>query len=277
MDVNLTGHRGDALLGARALSFARDIVGAIDDVDFVARMYHHLTQGFSWPGYTEAEAKLLFSETFYSQIRDLAFQSLSRELSKLDGFDYAHRLDFFNAIHQASRLSNMNLVYQRTFFEARYAFCDYALNDFVFSLPVEYRLRDRLYLAVINREIPEVTWVPRDTDERLLTDRRLIREAHGLWQKVHQHVTGRRRRPIHEDPEGWLQRDLCDWAEELLFDPRTLERGIFNPAFLRSIFERHMSGREVHTIGKIAPIMTYEMMLRRFFDESPEYISPNRS
>jgi hypothetical protein len=25
----------------------------------------------------------------------------------------------------------------------------------------------------------------------------------------------------------------------------------------------------VHTIGKIAPIMTYEMMLRKFFDESP--------
>jgi asparagine synthase (glutamine-hydrolysing) len=266
MDVNLTGHRGDGLLGARALGYARDIVGALDDVDFVARMYHHLTQDFSWPGCTEAEAKLLFSETFYSQVRDLAFQSLSRELSRLDGFDYARRLDFFNAIHQGSRLSNMNLVYQRAFLEVRYPFCDYALAEFVSSMPVEYRLGDRLYLAVINREIPEVTWVPRDTDERLLTDRRLVREAHGLWQKVYRRVTGRRRRKIHEDPEGWLRHDLRDWAEELLFDPRTLARGIFNPAFLQSIFERHMSGREVHTIGKIAPIMTYEMMLRRFFD-----------
>jgi asparagine synthase (glutamine-hydrolysing) len=92
---------------------------------------------------------------------------------------------------------------------------------------------------------------------------------------MHRRVTGRRRSTIHEDPEGWLRRDLRDWAEELLFDSHTLERGIFNPAFLRSIFERHMSGREVHTIGKIAPIMTYEMMLRRFFDSPPEYISPN--
>jgi len=277
MDVNLTGYRGDGLLGARPLSFARDIVGAIDDVDFVARMYHHFTQDFSWPGYTEAEAELLFSETFYPRVRDLAFQSFSRELSKIGGFDYARGLNFFNIIHQGSRLSNMNLVYQRAFFEARYAFCDYALNDFVFSMPIEYRLGDRLYLAVINREIPEVTWVPRDTDERLLTDRRLIREAHGLWQKVYRRVTGRRRRTTHEDPEGWLRHDLRDWAEDLLFDSHTLERGIFNPAFLRSIFERHMSGHEVHTIGKIAPIMTYEMMLRRFFDESPEYISSNRS
>ena len=29
---------------------------------------------------------------------------------------------------------------------------------------------------------------------------------------------------------------------------------------------RHQSGLEIHTIGKIAPIMTYEMMLRRFYD-----------
>ncbi len=148
----------------------------------------------------------------------------------------------------------------------RYPFCDYALIDFVYSMPVEYRLKDRLYLVVINREIPAVTWVPRDTDEQLLVDRQWIRQAHGLWQKVCRRITGQQRRIIHEDPEGWLRRDLRDWAEALLFDPRTLERGIFSPAFLRSIFERHMSGHEVHTIGKIAPIMTYEMMLRRFYD-----------
>jgi len=138
-------------------------------------------------------------------------------------------------------------------------------------MPPEYRLHDRLYLDVINREIPAVTWVPRSTDGRLLVNRRFIRQAHGLWQAVRQRVTREHHRIIHEDPEGWLRRDLRDWAEELLFDPRTLARGIFSPVFLRSIFERHMSGHEMHTIGKIAPIMTYEMMLRRFYDESASY------
>jgi asparagine synthase (glutamine-hydrolysing) len=184
----------------------------------------------------------------------------------MQGRSFAQRLGFFNAIYQGARLSNMNLVYQRAFFEVRYPFCDYALSDYVNSMPDDFRLNDRLYLSVINREIPEVTWVPRDTDELLLTDHRLVRGAHGLWQKVRRRVLGRRLRKTHEDPEGWLRRDLRDWAEELLFNQRTLDRGFFNPAFLRSIFERHMSGREVHTIGKIAPIMTLEMMLRRYYD-----------
>jgi asparagine synthase (glutamine-hydrolysing) len=30
--------------------------------------------------------------------------------------------------------------------------------------------------------------------------------------------------------------------------------------------ERHLSGREHWTIGKIAPLITYEMMLRWFVD-----------
>jgi asparagine synthase (glutamine-hydrolysing) len=266
MDVNLTGFQGDGLLGARAATFAQDVITAVDEVDFGARMYGHYTSHFSWPGYTEAEARMLFSESLYPRVRELAFESFLQTLSKTPGADFAQRLDFFNCIHQGTRLSNLNLVYQRAFFEARYPFCDYALNDFVYSLPIDHRLHDRLYLAVINRQIPRLAWVPRDTDERLLIDRPLIREAHGLWQRVRRRVTGRQRPTLHEDPEGWLRRDLRGWAESLLFDRRTLERGLFNPAFLRSIFERHMSGHEIHTIGKIAPIMTYEMMLRRFYD-----------
>lgn len=265
IDVNLTGFNGDQLLGARVVDHARPAVNAVDDLDFASCLFHHCNQDFCWPGITEAEEKFLFSDGFYPLVCDRAFRSLMCELDRLKQFDYVRRLDYLTAIHQGTRLSNLNLVYQRAYFEARYPFCDYVLVDFVYSLPLEYRLGDRLYLAVINREIPQVTWVPRDTDERLLTERRWIREAHGLWQKLHRRVTGQLR-TIHEDPEGWLRRDLRDWAEELLFAPRTLERGIFNPAFLRSIFERHMSGREIHTIGKIAPIMTFEMMLRRFYD-----------
>ncbi len=266
MDVNLTGFNGDQLLGARGVQYAHNAVNAPDDVAFVGQMFYCLNQRFCWPGITEAEEKLLYTPEMYPVMRDRAFESLVRELSKFSRFDRVRQADYFLAIHQGSRLSHLNLVYQRAFLEVRYPFVDYQLMDFVHSVPVEYRLNDRLYLAVLNREIPKVTWVPRDTDERLLTDRRLIREAHGLWQKVRRRTFGRASRKIHEDPENWLRYDAREWAERILFDRRTLERGIFNPAFLRSIFERHMSGREIHTIGKIAPIITFEMMLRRFYD-----------
>jgi len=71
---------------------------------------------------------------------------------------------------------------------------------------------------------------------------------------------------LYADYENYLRSDLREWGESILFDERTLGRGIFSPAFLRSIGARHQSGQEMHTIGKIAPIMTYEMMLRRLHD-----------
>lgn len=266
IDVNLTGFNGDQLLGARAIEHALPTADSVDDLDFSARMYRHFTQDFSWPGLTEIEARFLLTDRFYSQIRDRAFESLTQALTAVEEYEYSRRIDYLAAVHHGNRLSNMNVVYQRAYFEARYPFCDYDLLDWVYSMPTDYRLNDRLYLAVINREIPEVTWIPRDTDGQLLTNHMLIRKTHGMWQRARRRILQDQRRIISEDPEGWLRRDLRSWAEHLLFSPRTLERGFYNPDFLRTLFERHMAGSEVHTIGKIAPIMTYEMMLRRFYD-----------
>ncbi len=266
MDINLTGFNGDQLLGARAIDYAAATRNSVNELDLAARLYGHLTSDFSWPGLTEGEARLLFAEDFYPRIRGLAFDSLMEVLEGSSFEPLERRLEYLLAIYQGSRLSNLNVVFQRAFFEARYPFCDYALVDYVYSMPTNFRMADKLYLAMINREVREVTWVPRDTDEKLLTDRKLIREAHNLWQKVQRRMAREHRFSLHEDPENWLRHDLRDWAEELLFDQRTLNRGFYNPAFLRTLFERHMSGRDMHTVGKLAPIMTFEMMLRSFYD-----------
>ena len=75
-----------------------------------------------------------------------------------------------------------------------------------------------------------------------------------------------RRDTLYADYENYLRGELRSWAEDVLFGRRTAERGIFNSAFLRTLMARHLSGLEEWTIGKIAPVMTYEMMLRRFYD-----------
>jgi asparagine synthase (glutamine-hydrolysing) len=71
---------------------------------------------------------------------------------------------------------------------------------------------------------------------------------------------------LYADYENYIRNGLRDWTEGILFDPRTAERGIFNPDFLHTLMNRHLSRLEEWTIGKIAPVMTYEMMLRRFCD-----------
>ena len=126
--------------------------------------------------------------------------------------------------------------------------------------------------AVINRETPDLAMIPCAKDGLLLTERQLPRGAHALIYKLknrfnwHFYPVFRQIQTLYADYENYLRSDLRAWAEDILFDKRTLGRGVFSPQFVHSIWERHQSGKELHTIGKIAPIMTYEMMLRRFYD-----------
>jgi hypothetical protein len=107
-------------------------------------------------------------------MRDRAFNSMQQELIPFTQYPIPQRLDRIRDIFQRTRLTNLNCVYHRAYFETRYPFCSYTLVDFVQSMPIEYRISDRLYLSVINREIPKVTWVPRDKNDLLLTDHQLI-------------------------------------------------------------------------------------------------------
>lgn len=272
LDVNLMGFNGDQFLGARAVEHATAAVNAPDDLAFLAILYQNFTHDFSWPGLTESEEKLLYRPEMYAQMRERAFESLRQELRPYLRFAPPQRLDYFTTVYQGTRLSNLNAIYMRAFFEVRYPFCDAALSDFVLSMPIEYRLHDRLYLAVISREIPAVTRIPRDTDGLLPTDRQWVRKAHALGRKIDRHLIQplRPHRPawqrLHGDPENWLRNDLGEWAAGILFDPRTTSRAFFDPAFVRSLLERHLRGKELWTVGKVAPLVTFEMMLRRFYD-----------
>ena len=69
---------------------------------------------------------------------------------------------------------------------------------------------------------------------------------------------------LYADYENYLRDDLLPWAEDLLADEKLNEHGIFDPDFVHTLLNRHLSRMEEWTIGKIAPVMTYEMMLNRF-------------
>lgn len=63
--------------------------------------------------------------------------------------------------------------------------------------------------------------------------------------------------------------DLRAWAEGILFDPRARQRGLFDPDTVRALWERHLRGQKLWTIGKIAPLMTIELVLRGLIDDDP--------
>jgi asparagine synthase (glutamine-hydrolysing) len=75
---------------------------------------------------------------------------------------------------------------------------------------------------------------------------------------------------LYADYEEYLRKDLRPWVEELLFGKHSLIRDWFDRAAVRSLWERHLSGRELWTIGKLMPLVTIEQVMRRFFDPASE-------
>jgi asparagine synthase (glutamine-hydrolysing) len=144
--------------------------------------------------------------------------------------------------------------------------------SFCYGLPFELGYDRRLQRAIIAGEMPALARVPYDADELPLTSRNHRRTIAHITKKLksgfHQYVAPifPSRPTLYADYEEWLRTDLHPWAEGILFDERTLGRDIFRPEALRSLMDRHLSGQEEWTIGKIAPIITFEMMLREFYD-----------
>jgi asparagine synthase (glutamine-hydrolysing) len=279
MDVNLTGWDGGTVMGHNDSIEPLQLL-AVNEAALTLRLFYLFNQKYTWPSLTEPEENLLYCTGLRKQMKGLAFDSFQAELAPYLGYRPDVRGEYFYLFNHCRRLTHNFITFTRSHVEVRFPFFDYDLFEFLYSLPAQVRGHRVLYRALIQRETPRLAYIPYDHDEFLPTTRPLIRGSHMLATKLknrfNRHVKPilrlgpgqifSQRPTLYADYENYLRGDLRAWAEDILFDRRTLERGIFSLTFLRSLLDRHLSGLEEWTIGKIAPIMTYELMLRRFYD-----------
>jgi len=271
MDINLIGWDGGTVMGGRVL-IEPLVTEAVDDSALILRLYQRFNQDFTWPSINEAEEYLLFEESIRSEIKGLAFESFKDEFEKYLLYRNDIRGEYFYIDNHCKRLTFNMVAFYRSHIEVRFPYFDYELFSFLHSIPSILRADKRLFRAIIKSETPELSLIPYDHDELLPMPDNLRRKTHSIGVRLKRRISKHiwpvftERPTLYADYEDYLRRDLRSWAEEILFDPRTANRGIFNQAFLRSLMARHCSGLEQWTIGKIAPLITYEMMLRRFID-----------
>ncbi len=268
LEVNLTGFGG----GQSAIDWEQPLLfQAEDDTSFSIRLFQLLSQQTTWPSIDEVEEKFLFSPRLASELRDLAFTSFCSELSKYENLPYYQRAAYFALCNPDRRLFQYYIVFHRSYFEQRFPFYDYPYVEFVYALPPEMLFKRRLRRAIILKMMPELATVPYDKDNLPITAGAGSKLAAILLQKGKSVVN--RLAPVfpqyttlYADYEHWLRYELRTWGEGILLGEQTLQRDLFNPEFLRSIWRRHQAGLEPNIIGKLAPIMSYELMLRRFYD-----------
>lgn len=270
LDVNVTGWGTGNILGN---SWRSPLLNnAVDEWAFLCRFYEFYTQQHTWPGLTEAEERALYAPQVSGQMVGLAFESFQAEVARMANHPFVKRVDYFCVAHHLRRLTQNFVIFNSSHFENRFPAHDYRLFEFLFSYPQVWQFDKQLQQDIVEQINPRLALIPLAQDHLLHTRRRGRRMAHHVVTRVKQRVN-RHLAPVfwfpqslYADYENWLRHELRDWATELLLDGRLADRGIFRPEFVASLLNRHFSGQELHTIGKIAPLMTFEMMMRRFFD-----------
>jgi asparagine synthase (glutamine-hydrolysing) len=279
MDVHLSGWDGGTIMGGRLDEYETDpdFRHAPDEAAFTERLYEAFCHTFTWPGLTEAEATALYRSPGCTQLEGRARASFADEIARTAHYPSPYRTDYFYIDQHVRRSTQAMIVFQRSAFEVRCPYFDYDLVTFLYGLPENIYATPALHRAILTRRAPALALVPHDKDDRLPHSNVLMRGSHGAFQRSKRAVN-RLAGPIfpsrprlYADYETYLRTDLRDWGEGILFAPRSIERGLFNPAMVRTLWERHQRGNELWTIGKIAPLITIELVIRALFDDCPDF------
>jgi asparagine synthase (glutamine-hydrolysing) len=268
IDVNLSGHGSGATMGA-----VRTIISEpIDKADFLGQAFELFTKRMKWNSLTEADEEFLYTEPWKKEIRGMAFSSFAQEISRFEDSSFSRQMQAFRTYGHSIRSVNNFLFYMDSYFENATPYMENRLAKFGFSLPAKMKKGKRLLRSLISRKFHKLAMIPYDKDNLLVTEKKWLWNTHFVWERLRNRFN-RHVFPLFPDYptlaldyDEYLRSDLQEWGKNLLLGKKTLERGIFNPSFLRSIWARQQSGMELNILGKIAPIMTYEMVLRRFYD-----------
>jgi len=274
IDVNLTGWDGGTILRARVVEYDRDepFRHYASEQDLERRLFDASCRDLTWPGLTDTEADRLTASTLPDLPR-LAFDSHTDHVRRTACFDPDRRADYFIAQHHLRRLTSNMVVMARAAVDVRCPYFDYGLVDLSYGLPDAVRATPVYFRALLARLAPRLTWIPYEADLRLPHPNASVRWVHALPMRVAHRLrrwglpAGLDRPRLYADYEEYLRADLREWAAGLLFDRRTAERGLFDQRAARALWERHLSGRELWTIGKIAPLIAIEQACRYLVDD----------
>jgi asparagine synthase (glutamine-hydrolysing) len=123
--------------------------------------------------------------------------------------------------------------------EVRAPILDHVFVEWVTGLPPEWKLRGRKQKYILTK-LAERVGVPKEA---------LYRRKQGFALPL-----------VH-----WIKNELKDLLMTVLLEPRTLQRGYFNPEGVRRLLEEHFSGRRVHS-QRIWRLLMFEMWHRNFLE-----------
>lgn len=234
--VVLSGVGGDELFAGYPWRY-EPLLG-LGGVEFETEFYRHWVRFL-----TDEQKRELFTPELNRAIGDFStFDSFRAVLKRADGCDPLHRALYFDF---KTFLNGLLVVDDKLAMahsvEGRVPFLDNDLVDAVARIPSEFKLRAGNSKIVLKQAM-----------RGLLPDETLFRRKQGFTPP----------------DQSWYKQSAIGYIRELILAPRAVDRGYFQPSYLKRILDDHLSDRRNNRF-LIWSLMCFEWWNRLFVDREP--------
>ncbi|MGD0696130.1 MAG: asparagine synthase (glutamine-hydrolyzing) [Terriglobia bacterium] len=211
-------------------------------------------------------ASLPWRERYLDNISALRFQDREASFLTRDfraaAQDCPDPMDLFRAYFEKApardRLSQLLYLDTKTYLTAD-ILCKVDRMSMATSLEVRVPILDHIFLEWVTA-LP-ARWKLRGSQQKYIFKKLAARV--GVPQEV-----------LHRPKQGfalplvhWMRREFKEDLARLLLEPRTIQRGYFDPRPIRQLLDEHFQGRRDHSV-RLWRFLTFELWHRNFLEES---------
>jgi asparagine synthase (glutamine-hydrolysing) len=191
-------------------------LGLKDDVEHFLHVYHWWPLAEKWDIFSDqVNAELGFDGALLSRCHDVFDAAKSDDV-------YDRVFYFFEKIHLLNLLERLDMQSMTASVEARVPFVDHELVEFVWSIPLKYKMRWRSPLHMLKACFTK----SENASEHLDVSKYILRRV--AADKLPRQISRRKKLGFPVPLDAWFGGSLQNFAREILLDGCTRRRGIFN-------------------------------------------------
>lgn len=233
-----------------------------------AHLQVHRDQGVI--NYDDEGHEALFSSSFRQRLNGGVWESYHAAMAQSESQQMALQRLQFDYQQRVPRMTINGVEAVRSRTAVRLPFCDNDLVDYTLTIPPGLLYDRRIIKDAFIRAYPELCKIPTTTTGLpLISCARDVRMRAGQWLNWQMTARGMGRlapplRRPYKDYNTWFRTALRDWIEDTLLNSRALDRGYFNPDYVRQLVAEHMAGTD-HAV-RLGALMSVELWHRQFID-----------
>jgi asparagine synthase (glutamine-hydrolysing) len=266
--VIFKGFMGDAMMG---FAIRRRFFANYSDSDWwQAHLQTHRDQGVIT--FEAKDKQQLFTPEFQRGVGDAVFESYRAGMRAAGVSHMSGQRLYFDMTQRVPRMTIHGVEVVRSYAAVRLPFCDYDLWDFTMNVPPGYLYERYLIHRAFSETFPKFAKVPiAQTGLPMISCARDVLLRGKQFVQWHLRSAGLERLagPAHrpyKDYHNWLRTVLKDWAFSILLSPSALQRGYFQPEYIRKLLDEHMSG--VNHTTRLGALLSLELWHQQFIDRS---------